>query len=54
MGLTPFDLSQAEKSQLDGTNKLLVTLKHYYIKSVSQGQKSAAGQRGVHKMIDWC
>lgn len=25
MGLTPFDLSPAERSQLDGTNKLLVT-----------------------------
>lgn len=24
MGLTPFDLSPVEKSQLDGTNKLLV------------------------------
>lgn len=24
MGLTPFDLSPAERSQLDGTNKLLV------------------------------
>lgn len=26
MGLTPFDLSPAEKSQLDCTNKLLVIL----------------------------
>lgn len=24
MGLTPFDLSPAERAQLDGTNKLLV------------------------------